>query len=56
MAVLPVEGLSSSCYSLARYTYYQVRSLDQRELCERHIAWLKANRPNAHDLRNDPDG
>jgi hypothetical protein len=27
----------------------------QRKLCDRHAAWLKANRPNVLDLRGDPD-
>ena len=40
---------------LARYTDGQGRPLRQRELCERHAAWLKANRPNVHDLSSDPD-
>ena len=40
---------------LARYTDTQGRPLRQRELCERHADWLKANRPNVHDLRSDPD-
>jgi hypothetical protein len=33
----------------------QGRPLKQRELCERHTDWLKANRPNVHDVRNAPD-
>jgi uncharacterized phage-associated protein len=40
---------------LARYTDDQGRPLRQRELCGRHAAWLKANRPNVHDLRSDTD-
>ncbi len=40
---------------LARYTDTQGRPLRQRELCERHADWLRDNRPNIHDLRNDPD-
>jgi hypothetical protein len=40
---------------LARYTDGQGRPLKQRELCERHAAWLKANRPNVHYLRNTAD-
>jgi len=31
---------------LARYTDGQGRPLKQRELCDRHADWLKANRPN----------
>jgi hypothetical protein len=39
---------------LARYTDGQ-GALKQREPCERHVAWLKANRPNIQDLRDaDP--
>jgi len=40
---------------LARYTENQGRPLRQRELCERHAGWLKANRPNVHNLRNAAD-
>jgi hypothetical protein len=40
---------------LARYTDGQGRPLKQRELCDRHADWLKANRPNVHDMRNAPD-
>jgi hypothetical protein len=40
---------------IARYTDDQGRPLKQRELCDRHAAWLKANRPNVHDLRGAPD-
>ena len=40
---------------LARYTDSQGRPLKQRELCDRHAAWLKANRPNVHDLRGASD-
>jgi hypothetical protein len=29
--------------------------LRQLDLCDRHAAWLKANRPNVHDSRGDPD-
>jgi hypothetical protein len=28
------------------------RPLKQRELCDRHADWLKANRLNVHDLRH----
>jgi hypothetical protein len=41
--------------TLARYTDGQGRPLKQHELCDRHAAWLKANRPNVHVLRSDPD-
>jgi hypothetical protein len=40
---------------LARYTDGQGRPLRQRELGDRHAAWLKANRPNVHDLRGASD-
>ena len=35
---------------------YKARQLEQRELCDRHAAWLKANRLNVLDLRGAPDG
>jgi MerR family regulatory protein/Transposase IS116/IS110/IS902 family len=38
---------------LARYADSHGRPLRQRELCERHADWLKANRPNIHDLIRD---
>jgi hypothetical protein len=38
--------------TLARDTDNQGRPLKQRELCERHAAWLKTKRPNIHELRN----
>ena len=49
-----VRGCRARATMLARYTDGQGRPLRQRELCERHAAWLKANRPNVHDLRGDP--
>jgi hypothetical protein len=39
---------------LARYTDNQGRPLKQRELCNRHADWLRANRPNVYDMRNGP--
>jgi hypothetical protein len=50
-----VRGCRARATMLARYTDDQGRPLRQRELCERHADWLKANRPNVHDLRNEPD-
>ena len=50
-----VRGCRVRATGLARYTDDQGRPLKQRELCERHAAWLKANRPNVHDLRGAPD-
>ena len=35
---------------LARFTDAQGRPLRQRELCNRHADWLRANRPNVQDL------
>jgi hypothetical protein len=35
---------------LARDTDAQGGPLRQRELCDRHTDWLRANRPNVHDL------
>jgi hypothetical protein len=49
------RGCRAPATRLARYTDGQGRPLKQRELCERHADWLKANRPNVHDMRNDPD-
>jgi hypothetical protein len=40
---------------LARYADGQGRPLKQRELFDRHAHWLKANRPNVHDVRSAPD-
>ena len=60
-APLSAWDLVSNYYSnaratmLARYTDGQGRPLRQRELCDRHANWLKANRPNVHDLRDAPD-
>jgi len=50
-----VRGCRARANRLARYTDGQGRPLKQRELCERHADWLKANRPNVHDVRNAPD-
>ena len=50
-----VRGCRARATMLARYTETQGRPLRQRELCERHADWLKANRPNVHDVRNAPD-
>jgi hypothetical protein len=50
-----VRGCDARATMLARYIDGQGRPLKQRELCERHAAWLKANRPNVHDLRGAPD-
>jgi hypothetical protein len=38
---------------LARYTDGQGRPPRQREMYERHAAWLKANRRNVHDLTHE---
>ena len=50
-----VRGCRACARTLARYADKQGRPFWQRELCERHAAWLKANRPNVHDLRSDTD-
>jgi hypothetical protein len=50
-----VRGCRARATRLARYTDGQGRPLKQRELCERHTDWLKANRPNVHDVRNAPE-
>ena len=50
-----VRGCRARATRLAMYTDRQGRPLKQRELCDRHADWLKANRPNVHDMRNAPD-
>jgi hypothetical protein len=50
-----VRGCGVRATRLASYTGGQGRPLRQRELCDRHADWLKANRPNVHDLRGAPD-
>lgn len=46
-----VRGRRIRATVIARYTDNQGRALHQRELCDRHAAWLKANRSNVRDLR-----
>jgi len=36
---------------IVRYTDDQGRALRERELCDRHTAWLKQNRQHVNDLR-----
>jgi hypothetical protein len=50
-----VRGCRTRGSVLARHSDSQGRPLRQRELCDRHANWLKANRPNVHDLRGAPD-
>jgi hypothetical protein len=50
-----VRGCGARATVLTRYTDGQGRPLKQRELCDRHADWLKANRKNVHDLRGVPD-
>jgi hypothetical protein len=50
-----VRGCRAGATKLARYTDGQGRPLKQRELCDRHADWVKANRPNVRDLRGAPD-
>jgi hypothetical protein len=50
-----VRGCGARGSVLARYTDDQGRPLKQRELCDRHADWLKANRKNVHDSRGAPD-
>ena len=45
-ALCSVRGCRARATMLARYTDNQGRPLRQRELCDRHADWLKANRPN----------
>jgi hypothetical protein len=45
-----VRGCRARGTMLARYVDGQGRPLRQRELCERHAHWLKANQPNVHEL------
>jgi hypothetical protein len=54
-ALCTVRGCRARATLLARYTDGQGRPLRQREMCDRHAAWLKANRPNVRDLRGAPD-
>jgi hypothetical protein len=54
-ALYSVRSYRARATRLARYTDGQGRPLKQRELCDRHTAWLKGNRPNVHDLRDAPD-
>jgi hypothetical protein len=48
-----VRGCRVRATRLARHTDNQGRPLRQRELCGRHAGWLKANRPNVHDLTHE---
>jgi hypothetical protein len=50
-----VRGCRARATMIARYTDSQGRPFRQRELCDRHTDWLRANRPNVHDLRSDFD-
>jgi hypothetical protein len=38
--------------TIARYIDESGAPLRQRELCDRHAAWLRANRRNIYDLRS----
>jgi hypothetical protein len=38
--------------TVARYTDDQGRPLRQRELCDRHAEWLRANRSKIHEERD----
>jgi hypothetical protein len=40
-----VRGCGARATMLATYTDGQGRPLKQRELCDRHAEWLRANRP-----------
>jgi hypothetical protein len=51
-----VCGCRARATMLARYTDGQGRPLKQRELCDRHAAWLKANRLNVHAVRREAQG
>jgi hypothetical protein len=51
-----VRGCRARATIIARYIDDGGAPLRQRELCERHAAWLKANRPNVYDLRVASDG
>ncbi len=41
-ATCSVRGCRVRATAIARYTDNQGRALHQRELCERHAAWLRA--------------
>jgi hypothetical protein len=50
------RGCRAPAIKLARYTDGQGRPLRQRELCDRHADWLKANRPNVRKKEALPRG
>jgi hypothetical protein len=50
-----VQQCEARATTLARYTDNQGRPQRQREFCDRHAEWLKANRTNVHDLRGALD-
>ena len=50
LALCTVRGCRARATQIARNTDGPGRPLKQRELCDRHADWLKANRPNVHLL------
>jgi hypothetical protein len=55
-ATCTVRGCRTRATTIARYIDDGGAPLRQRELCERHAEWLKANRSNIYDLRSASDG
>ena len=51
-----VRSCHTRATTIARYIDDGGAPLRQRELCDRHAAWLKANRPNIYDMRSASDG
>jgi len=51
-----VRRCGARATTIVRYIDDGGAPLRQRELCDRHAAWLKANRPNVYDLRDASDG
>jgi len=46
-----VRGCRARATMIAKiHRWPRPAALRQRELCDRHAAWLKANRPNVHHL------
>jgi len=54
-ATCTVRGCPAPATTIARYIDDGGAPLRQRELCDRHAAWLRANRPNIYDVRSAAD-
>ena len=55
-ATCTVRSCPAPATTIARYIDDGGAPLRQRELCERHAAWLKANRSSIYDMRSASDG